>query len=101
MIKLPTILAQPIPASTETMFVLRYFTAGNAVAIVVVDLGFGWLVDLIDGVEHLYARHDNIPLVASTLSAHYQLAPNDTISERRHKMVFLEAQTVSGDVLLR
>ena len=64
MIKLLTILAQPEPASTEAMFVLRYFTAGNAVAIIVVDLGFGWLVDLIDGVEHLYARHGNIPLIA-------------------------------------
>jgi hypothetical protein len=100
MIKLLTILAQPVSASTETMFVLRYFTAGNALAIVVVALGFGWLVDLIDGVEHLYARHDNIPLVARILVAHYQLAPNDTASERRHKRVVLEAGTVSGDVLL-
>lgn len=64
MIKLLTIIAQPVSASTETMFVPRYFMAGNAIAIVVVDLGFRRLFDLIDGVEHLYARHGNIPLVA-------------------------------------
>lgn len=63
MIKLLTIIAQPVSAGTETMFVLRYLMAMNAIPIVVMDLGFGWLCDLIDGVEHLYARHGNIPLV--------------------------------------
>ena len=63
MIKPLTIIAQPVSASTETMFVLRYFMARHAIPIVVIDLGFRWLFDLIDGVEHLYARHGNIPLV--------------------------------------
>jgi hypothetical protein len=64
MIKLLTIIAQPVSTSTETMLVPRYFMAKNAIAIVVVDLGFRWLFDLIDGVEHLYAWHGNILLVA-------------------------------------
>jgi hypothetical protein len=52
-----TIIAQPVTASAETMFILQYLTARSAIAIIVMDPVFGRLFGLVDGVESIYNWH--------------------------------------------
>lgn len=43
-----TIIAQPVAASAETMFILRHLTARSAIAIIVMDPVFGRFLGLAD-----------------------------------------------------
>lgn len=52
-----TIIAQPVTAGAETMFILRHLTARSAIAIIVMDPVFGRFLGLADGVESIYNWH--------------------------------------------